>query len=125
MLAGCSGPGHGTPRGRVGSYRWTCVSMMGKGNFLALAPVALALTAAAPAAASTMHTRRSIGFLPALLLIGSRQEDYDMAATASPWRVAFFAAPWCGQRQSHRLVSFGQKHYRRRDCRLRRMLLCI
>src|SRR4029079_4492175 len=122
MLAGCSGPGHGTPRGRVGAYTLTCVSMMGKGNFLALAPVALALTAAAPAAAATMKSRRSIGFPPCALSL-----RFFLAVQIMAWLQerhhgwALFLRRDLAMRSSYireqappgpALVSPGQKHYR-------------
>src|SRR5262245_30104020 len=62
MLA-CSGPGHGTPCGREGSYKWTCVSMMGTEYLWASARGAAAPRATVPAAAALMNLRRFTGFL--------------------------------------------------------------
>src|SRR5436189_2831667 len=96
--------------------------MMGKGNFLALAPVAPALTAAAPAAAATMKSRRSIGFPPCALSL-----RLFLAVQTMTWPQqrhhgrALFSRRDLAMRSSHirdqappgpALVSPGQKHYR-------------
>src|ERR1700693_5039458 len=55
----CSGLGHGTPWGRLGSYKCTCVSIMGTEYLWPLARVTAVAIATVPAVAAFMNLRRS------------------------------------------------------------------